>query len=139
MRDKLGRFVKGHRPSPKTEFKKGHKNTDKQREKASEMNKGNKNFFWKDGKTISKGYLCIHSPNHPYCDGKNYVREHRLIAEEILKRYLEPEERIHHINGDKLDNRPENLYYFPNENEHQRHHGWKDKPELESNLLESLL
>jgi HNH endonuclease len=46
------------------------------------------------------------------------VAAHRLVAATILERDLEPGEVVHHINGDKTDNRPENLRVLPS----QRHH-----------------
>lgn len=63
-----------------------------------------------------KGYIITHNgykmlkvPSHPYRDSKGYVREHRLVMEAKIGRYLKPDEVVHHINHDKLDNRIENL------------------------------
>lgn len=66
--------------------------------------------MWKGGRNIIRGgYVEIYCPNHPFARGGKYVREHRLIMENYLGRYLERWEVVHHINGIKDDNRIENL------------------------------
>lgn len=65
---------------------------------------------WKGGRVkTQRGYILVYKPDHPYGESGCYIREHRLIMEKILGRYLKPSEEVHHINGKVDDNRPENL------------------------------
>lgn len=57
----------------------------------------------------NQGYVLRLVDGHPFADNRGYVREHRLIMEEHLLRFLLPTEFIHHINQIRDDNRLENL------------------------------
>lgn len=64
---------------------------------------GEANGNWRGGKTYHrKGYVAVR------IDGK-YKFQHVIIMEEALGRPLEAGENVHHKNGNRSDNRPENL------------------------------
>lgn len=94
---------------------------------------GIKSNNWKGVKKTYQGYIVIYSPNHPFKKKDNYVKRANLIMEKKLGRYLRPEERVHHINGIKDDDRPENLKHFANESEHTKYH-WVIKKSHKSSV-----
>lgn len=55
------------------------------------------------------GYKVILQPDHPCAQNRGYILEHRLVMMNHLGRLLSSQELVHHINGNKLDNRIENL------------------------------
>ena len=103
--------------------------------KSGKANLGRTNYnkgLFKPRKQVQKGaiyenfsgYLEIYlGRNHGYCNRKDkYVLLHRLIAELILNRPLERNELVHHIDGDKQNNNPNNLVICKNTQEHRRVH-----------------
>lgn len=84
--------------------------------------RGPKSRLWKGGRKVELGYVLIYKPNHPSADYKRYVAEHRYIVEKVLGRQLKSNETVHHINGDKSDNRNQNLLVCTRE-----YHSWLEK------------
>jgi hypothetical protein len=66
---------------------------------------------------IYKGYKMVQINYETY-------PEHRLIMEKHIGRKLLPfpQEVVHHINGNKLDNRIENLEIIGSQSDHMKHH-----------------
>ncbi len=103
---------------------KGLKLSKETREKisAARMGKylGPDNPNWRGGKCIDDdGYVLLYCPGHPDSTRDGYVREHRLIAEDALGRFLKATEIVHHFNRTKSDNRPGNLVICENSGYHR--------------------
>lgn len=80
-----------------------------------------KHHQWKGGRIKDKdGYWMVKCDEHPSSGARGYVREHRLVMEKHIGRYLTADEVVHHINDDPSDNRIENLHLYKNNAEHKR-------------------
>ena len=76
---------------------------------ATSNRRGEDNGAWKGGRQkMQSGYIRVCVTDHPAAR-KGYVREHRLVMEARLGRYLSTDEHVHHKNGIRDDNRIENL------------------------------
>lgn len=75
---------------------------------------------WRGGRIENKdGYIEVYCPEHPNARKyTKYILEHRLVMERVLGRFLGRGEVVHHKNGVKTDNRPENLEVFESNKEH---------------------
>ncbi len=74
---------------------------------------GEKHPSWKGGRHLYQGYVRVIDLSHPFwkemAGRSSYVFEHRLVMAGHLGRPLKKHETVHHKNGDRQDNRIENL------------------------------
>ncbi len=82
------------------------------------------NNNWRGGKVKTQhGYILIRvGVGHHLADCRGYTYEHRIIAEQKLGRPLEANEKVHHIDGDRENNQPENILVVSGNAEHYLYH-----------------
>lgn len=92
--------------------------------------KGPEHTQWKGGRYVHGGYVSVHIETLPEAEREmarkmrpqeGYILEHRLAMAMKLGRPLERREMVHHLNGDKVDNRPENLTVMEWDNHSRKH------------------
>lgn len=71
---------------------------------------------------LQQGYVKRLVANHPYCDKRGYVMEHRLVLEEFFNRFLRPTEIVHHLDGNRQNNLVSNLELLDDQNKHASKH-----------------
>lgn len=94
--------------------------------------------------TTYGGYVHEFAPMHPLANRWGWVAQHRLVGEDIVGRPLiqhpDPTVRecVHHINGVRTDNRPENLVVMTF-SEHRRHHRIELNKKLEARMTPAMV
>ncbi len=68
-------------------------------------------------KLSNAGYYLIYDENK-----KKYIEEHRVLVQNAIGRELLQIEKIHHVDGNKINNNLKNLYLCENESVHQKIH-----------------
>ncbi len=75
-----------------------------------DMLRGPDHPAWKGGRiSDSYGYVLVYVPDDPRANCGRYMKEHIIVMEAVLGRQLTSSENVHHKNGVKTDNRPDNL------------------------------
>ena len=87
-------------------------------------------WMWENGlenrfvrsKPKGQRYVTVKAPlDHPMAMANGWIYEHRLVMANHLGRVLRTNEHVHHINGNPVDNRVENLSVLP-AGDHLRKH-----------------
>lgn len=81
------------------------------------------------------GYKLILKKDHPNADSYGYVAEHRLVMENLVGRYLDKKEIVHHIDENRSNNNPNNLWLFDNISDHSHFHNVLKASSKKSNYI----
>lgn len=77
--------------------------------------------MWKGGRYLNTaGYVMLYMPTYPRAGSNGYVREHIKVWEDTHGT-LQENMTVHHLNGIRTDNRPENLSVLPRHNHKSFH------------------
>ena len=83
---------------------------------------------WKGGRVKVGKYWMVYQPDHLNSDKRGYVYEHRFVMSIHIGRPIWKYEVVHHINGNKIDNKIENLELIKSNSKHiKEKHLLKDK------------
>jgi hypothetical protein len=93
---------------------------------------GSSSPLWRGGRTLhGAGYIRIRiGRGQPMTDCHGDILEHRYIMSQHLGRILSSNDIVHHLNGDRTDNRIENLFLYSSHSEHQKSHATKIIPKF---------
>lgn len=87
---------------------------------------------WGDWFSNAKGYI-LRRRTEPGTGKRTVQWQHQLVVEESIGRPLAPNEEVHHKNGNRADNRIENLQLWSTSQPKGQH--WRDKLEYAREIL----
>jgi hypothetical protein len=109
-------WVTGTSPSPEHREKlslalRGKKKSPTHRANIASAKQREKNPRWTGGRRVDKlGYVYLWvGKEHPLSQKSGYVLEHRLVMSGVIGRPLTADETVHHIDGNRENNQPDNL------------------------------
>ena len=73
-----------------------------------------------------KSRVLLYMPWHPNAGKDHYVYRYVWVMSRKIKRPLKPQEVVHHIDHNTLNDDPDNLMLFPNQSEHKKYEGRLD-------------